>query len=79
MLGAAGVVPGNGGHSRPPTRRPANRAVSWSTNGSMTALATNAFNVLDDKYKLVIGDQLSFRIVEDKYVEGNDETRWPSW
>jgi len=28
--------------------------------------ATNGFNVLDDKYKLVIGDQLSFQIIEDE-------------
>jgi polysaccharide export outer membrane protein len=28
--------------------------------------ATNQANVLDDKYKLAIGDQLSFRIVEDE-------------
>ena len=28
--------------------------------------STNAFNVLDDKYRLAIGDQLSFQIIEDE-------------
>lgn len=31
-----------------------------------TANLTNAFDVLDDKYRLAIGDQLSFRIIEDE-------------
>ena len=32
-----------------------------------TALnSTNTFDVLDDKYRLMIGDQLSFRIIEDE-------------
>jgi polysaccharide export outer membrane protein len=28
--------------------------------------STNGFNVLDDKYRLAIGDQLSFQIIEDE-------------
>jgi protein involved in polysaccharide export with SLBB domain len=36
-----------------------------STNLS-TASATSTFNVLDDQYRLAIGDQLSFRILEDE-------------
>jgi polysaccharide export outer membrane protein len=28
--------------------------------------STNAFNALDDKYRLTIGDQLSFQIIEDE-------------
>jgi protein involved in polysaccharide export with SLBB domain len=45
-------------------------ASSWSAKNS--TVTTNGFNVLDDKYKLVIGDQLSFWIVEDKEVDGHD-------
>jgi protein involved in polysaccharide export with SLBB domain len=33
---------------------------------AMTTAATNAANVLDDKYRLVIGDQLSFQVIEDE-------------
>jgi polysaccharide export outer membrane protein len=40
-------------------------AVSSSTNVSSSASA-NSFNTLDDKYRLVIGDQLSFQIIEDE-------------
>ena len=39
-----------------------------ATNG-VSALAgspTNSFNILDDKYQLSIGDQLSLRIIEDE-------------
>jgi protein involved in polysaccharide export with SLBB domain len=42
-----------------------NATVSASEPDTFTA-GTNAFNVLDDKYHLAIGDQLSFRIVEDE-------------
>ena len=42
-----------------------NATVSTSEADLFTA-DTNAFNVLDDKYHLAIGDQLSFRIVEDE-------------
>jgi protein involved in polysaccharide export with SLBB domain len=31
-----------------------------------TSSTTNAFNKLDDKYRLAIGDQLSFQIIEDE-------------
>jgi polysaccharide export outer membrane protein len=37
-----------------------------STNQASAAGVTNRVNVLDDKYLLAIGDQLSFRIVEDE-------------
>jgi protein involved in polysaccharide export with SLBB domain len=40
-------------------------AISQSTNTSVLNSA-NAFDVLDDKYRLAIGDQLSFRILEDE-------------
>ena len=33
---------------------------------AMTNAATNAANMLDDKYRLTIGDQLSFQIIEDE-------------
>ena len=46
---------------------------AMSTNGSMN-VSTNAFDVLNDQYKLVIGDQLSFRIVEDRYVDNKDSS-----
>ena len=36
-----------------------------ATNAA-TIVATNAANVLDDKYRLVIGDQLSFQVIEDE-------------
>jgi protein involved in polysaccharide export with SLBB domain len=42
-----------------------NAPVSTSEADTLT-VDTNAFNVLDDKYHLAIGDQLSFRIVEDE-------------
>lgn len=37
-----------------------------ATNLSAVAASLNSVDVLDDKYHLVIGDQLSFRIVEDE-------------
>jgi polysaccharide export outer membrane protein len=37
-----------------------------STNGAADADLVNKVNVLDDKYHLAIGDQLSFRILEDE-------------
>jgi protein involved in polysaccharide export with SLBB domain len=40
-------------------------AAAPSADDSMT-LTTNAFNVLDDKYRLSIGDKLSFQIIEDE-------------
>jgi polysaccharide export outer membrane protein len=40
-------------------------AVSSSTNVPSPA-SINSFNALDDKYRLVIGDQLSFQIIEDE-------------
>ena len=39
--------------------------VALSTKAS-TSATTNDFNVLDNKYRLAIGDQLSFRIIEDE-------------
>jgi polysaccharide biosynthesis/export protein len=36
------------------------------TNQASVAGVTNQFNVLDDKYRLAIGDQLSFKILEDE-------------
>ena len=42
-----------------------NSVVLLSTNG-LTSVSTNAFNVLDDQYRLVMGDQLSFQIIEDR-------------
>jgi protein involved in polysaccharide export with SLBB domain len=42
-----------------------NATVSTSEADTLT-VDTNAFNVLDDKYHLAIGDQLSFRIIEDE-------------
>jgi len=35
-----------------------------------STVVSNGFDVLDDQYKLVLGDQLSFRILEDKEVFG---------
>lgn len=43
-----------------------------STTDVSTTVSTNGFNVLDDQYRLVIGDQLNFRILEDKEVFGQD-------
>jgi polysaccharide export outer membrane protein len=40
-------------------------AISSSTNVPSSASASS-FNTLDDKYRLVIGDQLSFQIIEDE-------------
>jgi len=37
-----------------------------SPTTAVTPGTTNAANVLDDKYRLVIGDQLSFQIIEDE-------------
>ena len=37
-----------------------------SPEAGLSSGATNQVNVLDDKYHLAIGDQLSFRIVEDE-------------
>jgi len=37
-----------------------------SPAAAVTPGTTNAANVLDDKYRLVIGDQLSFQIIEDE-------------
>ncbi len=42
-----------------------NAPVSTPESDTLT-VDTNAFNVLDDKYHLAIGDQLSFRIIEDE-------------
>jgi polysaccharide biosynthesis/export protein len=50
VLGAAGVL---------------NAADVAVTNAAAPA-STNGFNVLDDKYRLVIGDELSFQIIEDE-------------
>lgn len=42
----------------------------WGTNtgalSGSSAANTNLFNVVDDKYRLAIGDQLNFRIIEDE-------------
>ena len=47
-----------------------NTATGAMTNQSLSQISapgvTNQVNVLDDKYHLAIGDQLSFRIVEDE-------------
>ena len=43
-----------------------NAAVVWSSTNVPSSASTNSFNVLDDKYRLVIGDQLSFQIIEDE-------------
>jgi polysaccharide export outer membrane protein len=37
-----------------------------SPAAAVTSATTNAANVLDDKYRLVIGDQLSFQVIEDE-------------
>ena len=55
-LSAADVVP--------PKDAVANPTKLWSTN--LLATNTTNFDVLDDKYHLSIGDQLSFRIIEDE-------------
>lgn len=48
--------------SAPPV---SNTSASASTN-KLAAGLISSFNVLDDKYRLAIGDQLSFRIIEDE-------------
>jgi protein involved in polysaccharide export with SLBB domain len=40
-------------------------AASLSTKAAISS-STNTFNVLDDKYRLAVGDQLSFQIIEDE-------------
>lgn len=42
-----------------------NQTVTQSA-AAATPGSTNSFNMLDDKYRLVIGDQLSFQIIEDE-------------
>jgi polysaccharide export outer membrane protein len=60
--------------NRPPTNPPPKSAkpassqpvapIAAATNAPVAT--TNSVDLLDDKYRLVIGDQLSFRIVEDE-------------
>jgi protein involved in polysaccharide export with SLBB domain len=49
----------------PPTNNPAGPAAS-TTASNAAPVAASSVDVLDDKYRLVIGDQLSFRILEDE-------------
>lgn len=49
----------------PPKVSVSNPTQLLSTNLSATNIS-NTFDVLDDKYRLAIGDQLSFRIIEDE-------------
>jgi protein involved in polysaccharide export with SLBB domain len=46
------------------TNAPATTVAETATNAG--ASTTNAFNVLDDKYHLAIGDEISFQILEDE-------------
>ena len=41
-------------------------AIITTNSVAVTLNSSNAFNVLDDKYRLSIGDQLSFQIIEDE-------------
>jgi protein involved in polysaccharide export with SLBB domain len=45
---------------------PGNQAVTLPAKAVTTPGSTNAANMLDDKYRLTIGDQLSFQIIEDE-------------
>lgn len=50
-----------------PKIKPAStNAPAATASSAATSVSTNDFNVLDDKYRLAIGDQLSFRILEDE-------------
>jgi protein involved in polysaccharide export with SLBB domain len=44
----------------------ATNPVAGPAKAAATLNATNAFNVLDDQYRLAIGDTLSFQILEDE-------------
>jgi len=50
----------------PATNAPTVVASASLPTAIATATSTNSFDVLDDKYRLSIGDQLSFRIIEDE-------------
>ena len=57
----------NGVSGSPANALPAAAATPASTNAAILAPAsTNYANILDDKYRLAIGDQLSFQIIEDE-------------
>jgi polysaccharide export outer membrane protein len=46
----------------PATNAPSATSADWAAAAAMT----NQVNLMDDKYRLAIGDQLSFRIMEDE-------------
>jgi protein involved in polysaccharide export with SLBB domain len=48
------------------TNHPTDAASAVVTTNALSNLPTNNVDQLDDKYRLVVGDQLSFRIVEDE-------------
>jgi polysaccharide export outer membrane protein len=60
VLNAADTAVATNAASNTPT------PVVASPASAVTSGTTNAANVLDDKYRLVIGDQLSFQIIEDE-------------
>src|SRR5690242_15048636 len=63
LLAAPGVLKA----AQPPMTNAVTGDITTPASGTNSpSAATNAFNVLDDKYHLSIGDQLSFQILEDE-------------
>jgi len=68
-LGAFNLL--NAADSKATNAAAANRTASLSAKSS--TVVSDSFDKLDDQYRLVMGDQLSFRILEDKEVEGKSD------